>query len=81
MFTLVFEGDLREQKGNPLHIETPFGVPVRAAIGDGLEGGDQMHDHLAEAREWLEACLGLVEGRGPPNWDGIRDFLRRADYR
>lgn len=33
--------------------------------------------HLAEAREWLVACLNLIDGDGlPPHWDGIRDFLK-----
>lgn len=78
-FTLVFEGSLREQQSNPFKTETPFGTPVAAAMGDGLEDGDRMNDQLAEAKEWLQACLGLVEGRGPPNWDGIRTFLRECE--
>ena len=39
----------------------------------------EFHGKLAEARKWLDACLGLVDGRGPPNWDGIRDFLKRTE--
>lgn len=34
---------------------------------------------LFDAGLWLRACLGLVEGDGPPNWDGIRDFLKQSD--
>lgn len=34
-------------------------------------------DEIKEAKDWLRACLGLVEGSGPPNWDGIREFLKR----
>jgi hypothetical protein len=34
---------------------------------------------VREAREWLQVCLGLVEGRGPPNWDGIREFLKATE--
>jgi hypothetical protein len=35
---------------------------------------------LREAREWLKACLNMVDGDGlPPNWDGIRDFLKRTE--
>jgi hypothetical protein len=79
MFTLVFDGDLRELPTNPHKTDTPFGRPIAAAIGNGLVDGDTLTDQIGEAREWLEACLGLVEGRGPPNWDGIRDFLRRTD--
>lgn len=35
-FTLVFRGDLRKFKGNPLKTETPFGVPIAASLGDAL---------------------------------------------
>lgn len=36
-FTLVFRGDIRTFKGNPLKTETPFGIPVAASVGDALE--------------------------------------------
>ena len=78
-FTLVFEGSLRALEGNPFKIATPYGLPVASAIGDALEDGDRTQNRLEEAREWLEACLGQVEGRGLPNWDGIRSFLRSIE--
>ncbi len=31
---------------------------------------------LRESDAWLEAALGLVEGGGPPNWDGIREHRK-----
>ena len=31
------------------------------------------------ARQWLDACLGLVRGDGPPNWDGVRAELTHID--
>ncbi len=36
---------------------------------------------VQEARRWLQVCLGWVEvdGRGPPNWDGIREFLKSTE--
>ena len=34
---------------------------------------------LKEARAWLDAACGLVRGEGPPNWDGIRDEIKRID--
>ncbi len=33
-FTLVFEGDIRTFKKNPLTTETPFGIPFAAGVGD-----------------------------------------------
>ena len=45
-FTLVFEGDLRKIKLNPFKTETPFGIPVAAAVGDALEENDELRDCL-----------------------------------
>lgn len=39
----------------------------------------EVADEASEARQWLIASLGLVEGSGPPNWDGIREFLKRTE--
>ena len=39
---------------------------------------DEVLDERKEAIDWLDACMGMVDGRGPPNWDGIRDFLKRT---
>lgn len=36
-------------------------------------------ERLEAAKSWLRACLGLVEGSGPPNWDGIREFLKSGN--
>jgi hypothetical protein len=36
-FTLVFKGDLREMELNPFKIETPYGLPVAASMGDALD--------------------------------------------
>ena len=47
-FTLVFDGDLRAFKGNPLHVETPFGEPRAACLGDAF--AEQMKtEDVAEA--------------------------------
>lgn len=48
-------------------------------IADLADDTESLARDLEEARRWLKACLGLVEGAGPPNWDGIRDFLKRTD--
>lgn len=57
MFTLAFPGDLRQFKGNPFKTETPFGVPVSAALGDVLEE----RGRLLEEREQLLALVRSVK--------------------
>jgi hypothetical protein len=46
-FTLVFKGNLREFKGNPLRTETPFGIPFICSIGDLAEKVDELEEKLA----------------------------------
>ena len=46
-FTLVFSGDIRKFKMNPLTTETPWGIPHSVCVGDAL----QELDELREANE------------------------------
>lgn len=40
---------------------------------------ERLRAALQRARGWLQACLELVDGNGnPPNWDGIRAFLKET---
>lgn len=41
-FTLVFNGDIRNVKGNVFKIETPFGVARAASVGDALAVKDEL---------------------------------------
>ena len=41
-FTLVFKGDIRKFKMNPLTTETPWGIPYAVALGDALEELDEL---------------------------------------
>jgi len=37
-------------------------------------------NNFDEAREWIKAALNMIDGNGtPPNWDGMRDFLKRTE--
>lgn len=54
-FTLVFKGNLREFKGNPLRTETPFGTPFVCAIGDLSEKVDELEDALHRIVQWADA--------------------------
>lgn len=49
-FTLVFEGDIREFKLNPLTTETPFGIAIVAGVGNAFEELDELREQL-EAKE------------------------------
>lgn len=55
-FTLVFEGDIREQVGNPFKVATPYGLPVAIAADDAIERAAR----LEEAIEALEAVQHLA---------------------
>lgn len=48
-FTLVFEGDIRNFKANPLNTETPWGIPYAVSMGDALEEADDLREALEKA--------------------------------
>jgi hypothetical protein len=50
-FTLVFGGDIRQLKANPLTAETPFGVAYAAGVGDLFNDIDEIRDLLAQAMD------------------------------
>ncbi len=41
-FTLVFAGDIRNFKMNPLTTETPWGIPYAVGMGDAFEKIDEL---------------------------------------
>lgn len=53
-FTVVFEGDIRKLKGNPLRYETEFGKPIAAGIGNAF-------DKIENIIEIEEAAMKLLE--------------------
>jgi hypothetical protein len=48
-FTMVFEGNLRDFKGNPFKTETPFGIPVVVGLGDAFEECEKLREELSAA--------------------------------
>jgi hypothetical protein len=62
MFTLVFEGDIRNFNGNPFKTETPFGIPLAAGHGDALAKIDDLERRLEE----------VISGEDPVILDPVR---------
>lgn len=50
-FTLVFAGDIRKFKANPLTTETPFGIAETVGVGDAFEECDRLRETLELACE------------------------------
>jgi|GEM_PF-4218315 len=72
-FTVVFDGDIRKFKGNPLKAETPFGTPSAAGIGDAFQETDDLRDRLTEA----EAALSQARAEG--RREGLEEAAKVAD--
>jgi hypothetical protein len=53
-FTLVFKGDIRKLKGNPMEIATIYGVPVASGMGNAF-------DTLENILEIEAACQKLID--------------------
>ena len=47
-FTVVFKGNLRTFKGNPLTTETVFGVPIACGYGDAFDEVDKLREQLED---------------------------------
>lgn len=60
-FTLVFEGDLKDFKGNPFQTETPFGRPCACGHGNMFE----REDEAAETITVMEQALRAVRSAWP----------------
>jgi hypothetical protein len=43
-FTLVFEGDLRKYPGNFFKVDTPFGKPLAAGLGNAFDEIERLHE-------------------------------------
>jgi hypothetical protein len=50
-FTLVFEGDIRQFKMNPLNTETPWGVPYACGLGDAFAQRDRLQEQLDQLKD------------------------------
>ena len=71
--TIVFECDIRKTKGNPFHIDTPFGRPVIISKGDQLsEDDEEFYDYVDNPDE--ERSEGYNE-----NWNSPENAKRRLD--
>ena len=86
--TIVFECDLRKLHANPMLMDTPFGRPVIAGVGDTFKERDELEQKLeAVIRELVEledikdqaAPEDMAEyaERKPLAWAAARQFLAR----
>lgn len=62
-FTLVFDGDLSAFRGNPFHVETPFGKPLACGLGNIME---REAEAVAAADALAEALTDMMRTM-PPN--------------
>ena len=52
-FTCVFDGNIREFRGNPHQADTPFGRPTVVSAGDVCQAHDALEEQLNAAREFV----------------------------
>jgi len=64
-FTLIFDGDIRRFKLNPLTTETPFGIPYGAGVGDAFGELDCLRELLNEA---LDSRASDYADAAHPGW-------------
>ena len=62
-FTVIFDGDLTKFRGNPFHVDTPFGRPVAHGLGNIFE----REDEAVEIMTALENALRRLMSVMPPN--------------
>lgn len=49
-FFLIFDGDIRSFKGNPMKTETPFGTPFACGVGNLMEENEMLRETLEKIR-------------------------------
>lgn len=54
-FTLVFEGDITKIEGNPMKIETIYGVPIASGMGNAFDVLENLHEIEAAAQKLIAA--------------------------
>jgi hypothetical protein len=59
-FTLVFEGDITKIEGNPMKIETIYGVPVASGMGNAFDVLENLHE-IEDAAQKLIAAIARYD--------------------
>jgi hypothetical protein len=59
-FTLVFEGDITKIQGNPMKIETPYGLPVASGMGNAFDALENLHE-IEDAATKLIAAIARYD--------------------
>lgn len=77
-FTLIFNGDIIDFKGNPFHVDTPFGRPQVVSVGDLAQERDRFEDALHAQKalnaELLSAAADLLRTDGREGSDCYDTF-------
>lgn len=60
-FTLVFKGDITKIQGNPMKIETPYGLPVASGMGNAFDVIENIHE-IEDAASKLVAAISRYDG-------------------
>jgi hypothetical protein len=59
-FTLAFEGDITKIEGNPMKIETIYGVPVASGMGNAFDVLENLHE-IEDAAQKLIAAIARYD--------------------
>lgn len=78
-FTIVFEGNIQDVKGNPMGVESPFGKVIAAGVGNAFD----KIEHIIDIEEAAEALLVAIrknldeedEGDDLPTAQDVRGIL------
>lgn len=63
MFTILFEGDIKDIKGNPFKVETPFGRPKQIATEDVMAYAERLEEALEKIETFSTDELSRDEAR------------------
>ena len=79
-FTIIFKGDIRKFRENPLTIASPFGEVFSVWVGDAYDEVEDLRAENEKLRAALKAvCQGVIKENEGLDWAVIdREALRAA---
>jgi len=80
-FTLVFEGDLRKFPGNFFKVDTAFGKPIAAGLGNAFDEIERLQDNSGTEWFWrIVDAAGLADVPSDEE-EALRLILKRGGFR